>query len=232
MLQQTQVQRVIGKYNEWLIAYPTVQAVASATLVDILSLWSGLGYNRRARFLHESAKLIVSQYQGIIPLNLDALQALPGIGYNTAAAIIVYATNQPQIFIETNIRTVFIHHYYAQTNHKVSDVEIKKIVADTIDVKHPREWYWALMDYGTYIKKSTPGLMTKSSSYKKQSTFIGSNRQLRGIIIKSLIVAPKSIEQLHEITAGDMRTKLVIDSLVQDKLVNKVGTNYQIPQST
>lgn len=112
MLQQTQTARVVPKYEAWLLRFPTVQSVADATLSDVLSLWSGLGYNRRAKFLYEACKTIRAEHGGALPRDAERLDALPGIGAYTARAIAAFAFNAAEVFIETNIRSAFIHFFF------------------------------------------------------------------------------------------------------------------------
>jgi A/G-specific adenine glycosylase len=185
MLQQTQVSRVIPKYRVFLKQFPTIQALAHAPLKDVLALWQGLGYNRRAKFLHDCAKVVVHEYNRSLPTDLETLCRLPGIGPYTAGAVYVFATNKPEVIIETNIRTVFLYHFFSKKK-QVFDREILEYVERTLDMKNPREWYWALMDYGAHLK--TKGIRTHRNSkhYTKQSKFKGSNREVRGAILRIL----------------------------------------------
>jgi A/G-specific adenine glycosylase len=217
MLQQTQAPRVVPKYQAFLTAFPYVSSLAAASLSDVLRLWSGLGYNRRAKFLLQSARLIDLQYKGKVPNTLQELLALPGIGKNTAGAILAYAFNQPIVFVEANIRTVLLHHFFAkQTN--VSDQQLSEKLAALLPlVSSPREFYWALMDYGTHLKR-THNNISRSKHYKKQSAFLGSKRQLRGQVIKQLLSAPCSEEQLQKLFV-DARLQQVINELVQEQMV-------------
>lgn len=184
MLQQTQVNRVINKYGGFFSTFPSLEVLALADLRDVLSAWSGLGYNRRAKYLHQLAKITMNDNHGKLPENVENLKSLPGIGQNTAAAIVVYTWNKPEVFIETNIRTVFIHHFF-QNKDNVSDTEILHKVSETLDKENPRDWYWALMDYGTYLKKKHGNNISKSRHYTKQSKFEGSRRQLRANVLKN-----------------------------------------------
>lgn len=149
MLQQTQVSRVLEKYKQFLKAFPTAKILAQAPQAEVVKLWSGLGYNRRARFLHQCAKEITVLKQ--FPKTVEDLEKLPGIGHYTARAVATFAFNQPHVFIETNIRTVFVYHFFPKKK-AVSDTDILKLVEHTLDTKNPRQWYWALMDYGSYLK--------------------------------------------------------------------------------
>lgn len=185
MLQQTQVSRVTIKYKEFLKAFPTLESLAKAPLGRVLTVWQGLGYNRRAKYLHNFAKEVVEKHTGKIPKDYVTLLSLPGIGKGTAGSLSAFAFNLPVTFIETNIRRVYIHQFFKDTTG-VTDAEILPLVEQTLDRENPREWYYALMDYGTYLKSQVPNPNTKSRHYTKQSKFGGSNREVRGAIIKFL----------------------------------------------
>ena len=192
MLQQTQVSRVEGKYREFLRRFPTVHVLAKAPLADVLRVWSGLGYNRRAKFLHNAAKEIVERYSGKVPREYASLQTLPGVGDYTAKAVRVFAWNEPEVLIETNIRTACIHHFYSNIlqNIRISDKEIVPYMEQAAKGNPPdggpREWNWALMDYGAHLKASGVRVNARSAHYTKQSKFEGSLRQVRGAILKAL----------------------------------------------
>ncbi len=189
MLQQTQVDRVIPYYRAFLKKFPTVRALAQAELHDVLRLWSGLGYNRRAKYLHEAAKAIEINHKGRFPRSYDALRTLPGVGEYTARAVRTFALNQPGVFIETNIRTVFMHAFHAviSKNEKTSDADLMPLITKAAEGQIPREWYWALMDYGAYLKHSGIRINSKSKHYIKQSKFQGSQRQVRGAILRAYL---------------------------------------------
>lgn len=186
MLQQTQTDRVVPKYQTFMKSFPTIKSLAKASQSKIVSYWSGLGYNRRALFLHRTANEVLSRFNGTIPRDIHSLESLPGIGPYTAAAISTFAFNQPHVFIETNIRTVFIHQFFKDAEN-ISDNDLKPFIEKTIDRDNPREWYYALMDYGSYLKKILPNPSLKSKHHVKQSTFEGSTRQIRGAILKELL---------------------------------------------
>ncbi|MCD8561857.1 A/G-specific adenine glycosylase [Candidatus Saccharibacteria bacterium] len=202
MLQQTQVERVIPKFTAFIKRFPTIEALAEAPLADVLALWSGLGYNRRAKFLQEAARMVVGEYGGVFPDDLARLIKLPGVGRNTAGAILAYSFNQPVVFVETNIRTVYFHHFFAGSD-PVSDVEVEALVEATVDQEHPREWYWALMDYGSWLKRSGVSLNALSRHYTKQAPLKGSVREIRGAILKALADG----EALSE---ADLRSRLPV----------------------
>lgn len=217
MLQQTQVQRVIPKYLAFLDAFPNVEVLASASLSVVLKLWSGLGYNRRAKFLMRAAQQVVRDYGGTFPAEQKQLTSLPGVGMNTAGAIVAYAYNVPVVFIETNIRTVYIHHFFAD-HEDIDDKAIAAVVDETIDRENVREWYWALMDYGSFLKQSVGNVSRSSNTYLKQSTFAGSKRQLRGAVIRELLDKPQTLLEFQQ-RLHDDRLPEVLKALVQEGMV-------------
>jgi A/G-specific adenine glycosylase len=225
MLQQTQVARVIPKYHAFVAAFPTVQALAAAPLGEVLTLWSGLGYNRRAKFLWSTAGTVVDQFNGTFPQTSAELVTLPGIGPNTAGAILAYAFNQPVVFIETNVRTVFIHHFFAdQAQVPVPDAALLPFIATSLPNDDARNWYWALMDYGTHLKQTVGNAGRASASYAKQSAFQGSRRQIRGQVLRLLTSGPHPRSSLAaKIT--DERLPAIVDDLIREGLIeNNDGT--------
>ena len=227
MLQQTQVDRVIPKFNAFISRFPTVSDLARASLGDVLSLWSGLGYNRRAKFLHEAAKKVVAEYGGIVPNTTESLVQLPGVGPNTAGAIMAYSYNQPIVFIETNIRTVYFYHFFEDVAG-VTDSELKTLAAETIDREHPREWYWALMDYGAYLKKQGAGRIDQSKHYKKQSPLKGSLREVRGLILKQLAIEDLSIAALQLRVPFDERFEPALLALEKEGLIQQTDERLHL----
>lgn len=189
MLQQTQVERVKEKFLPFIMKFPDFQALATASLPEVLILWQGLGYNRRAIALKCIAESVMADFGGSLPDSVEILKTLPGIGHATASSIAAFAFDIPAIFIETNIRRVFIHHFFNDRTD-VHDTEILPLVEKTLDRKNPREWYYALMDYGTALKKTVPNPNRRSSHYVKQSTFEGSTRQKRGAILRFVLAHP------------------------------------------
>ncbi len=226
MLQQTQVNRVIPKYQDFIERFPSVNQLAAAAQGEILRSWSGLGYNRRAKFLHLAAQEIVNRYDCIMPAHINELVQLPGIGTNTAGAILAYAFNQPVVFIETNIRSVFIHHFFAQ-EASVPDRAIIELVQQTLDIQQSRAWYWALMDYGVYLKQLVPNPNKRSQHYTKQSRFEGSRRQLRGQVLRMLSDQPYTRAVLIN-TINDERLPHVLNELIAENLIQRQGTHYSL----
>jgi A/G-specific adenine glycosylase len=183
MLQQTQTDRVVPKYLAWLEAYPEPASLAAAPLAEAISLWSGLGYNRRALALAKAASRIASS--GAFPDEEEELLELPGVGPYTARAVLAFAFGRPVVLIETNIRSVFLHRFFAD-EEGVADSRIAPLVEATLDREDPRTWYYALMDYGVELKRTIGNPNVRSAHYAKQSPFADSNRRIRGSLLKEL----------------------------------------------
>ena len=226
MLQQTQVDRVIPFFNNWIKHFPNLQTLANASQVDILRHWKGLGYNSRALRMKKSAEEIVQKYNGIFPKGKSKIEKLSGIGPYTAGAIIAFAYDQPVVIIETNIRRVFIYHFF-QDQESISDEAILDLVEKTLPEKDLRIWYWALMDYGSFLgktlnvkgKKYNPNVQSKH--YNKQLKFIGSDRQIRGKILEILLQ-----EKNNEITLVKLQkkvTELTMDNERIQKILNRLA---------
>jgi A/G-specific adenine glycosylase len=216
MLQQTQVGRVIEKYQQFLCRFPSVEDLAVAELADVLRQWSGLGYNRRAKYLHETARVLMNAGNSL-PDTQEALVKLPGIGPNTAGAILAYAFNKPSVFIETNIRTVYIN-YFFQAGQIVTDQAILELVALSLGAINPRQWYWALMDYGSYLKRTIGNPNSASKHYTKQSKFEGSRRQIRGQVVRLLSKRSYQFSELIGVIS-DERLADVLEDLKQERII-------------
>jgi A/G-specific adenine glycosylase len=225
MLQQTQVHRVIPKFLDFISHFPNFPTLAKASLGEVLVAWQGLGYNRRAKYLHELAKAVIER--GKLPDTRDELVKLPGVGTNTAGAILAYAFDQPVVYIETNIRTVYLHHFFAD-RFDVDDKELLPIIERTLVRDEPRAWYSALMDYGTYLKKQGLGRNDASKQYKKQSTFEGSVRQMRGAILRVLVTAPHTAESLKRVVAADQRFDTALEQLEREGLIRRLKDNWSV----
>jgi A/G-specific adenine glycosylase len=189
MLQQTQVDRVVPYYRMFVRAYPNVRKLAKAPLADVLRLWQGLGYNRRAKMLHSAAKQIVEKYGAQVPKDAAELESIWGIGPYTAHAVAAFAYNHDAVFVETNIRTAVIYHFFPRAK-EVSDGEIFNVLKKTLPHGKSRIWYSALMDYGAALKRSGVKTNARVKGYKKQSRFDGSYRQARGAILRALAEGP------------------------------------------
>lgn len=240
MLQQTQVDRVIPFFNNWTQAFPDVQTLANASQIDVLQYWKGLGYNSRALRMKQCAQEIIEKYKGKFPTEKSMIEKLPGIGPYTAGAIVAFAYNQPTVIIETNIRRVFIHHFF-QDSEKISDSEILALVEKTLPDTDFRTWYWALMDYGSYLgrtlniagKKYNPNVQSKH--YNKQSKFIGSDRQIRGKILEILLQEKNNVititklkNNIAELTTDDQRIQKILDQLQAENFIIMQGNKIQL----
>jgi A/G-specific adenine glycosylase len=231
MLQQTRVERAIGKYQEFLAAFPDLSSLAQAPLREVLHVWQGLGYNRRAIALQETAKKVVVDFNGILPDTPEQLRTLPGIGVYTAGAIAAFAFHKPVSIIETNIRTVYIHCFF-HDRQEVKDSEIIPLVQATLDRKNPREWYYALMDYGVMLKRTQSNPSRKSAHHTRQSKFEGSDRQIRGKILKLLLREPLSRQEeiFQALQEDPLRVERILESLEKEGFIARKGTKYTIAE--
>jgi A/G-specific adenine glycosylase len=229
MLQQTQVERVHGKYTEFINAFPDIESLAGAPQKDVLAIWQGLGYNRRALALKRLAENVVSMHGGALPQDVNGLSSLPGIGKTTAGAILAFAFNCPSVFIETNIRRVFIHEFF-DGEEDVKDRDILPFVEATVDGENPREWYWALMDYGSMLKRNVENPNRRSAHYTRQTPFEGSDRRIRGLVLKRLLNdTPLSGEILSDETGVSLdHLKRILTGLVGEGFIREDKGLYKI----
>lgn len=233
MLQQTQTARVEPKFASWMCQFPDFESLASASKDRVLSAWQGLGYNRRGLALHAGAQRIVSEFNGCLPQDENILQTFAGIGPNTAASICAFAFNKPVVFIETNIRTVFLHHFFPE-QMGIDDKQVLQLVAASLDKQNCRDWYYALMDYGVYLKKEFKANNKRSRHYSKQSKFIGSRRQVRGAIIRILTQAKRlSHDDLYETVKEEIPhnfhdVDIILQQLIREGLVQEKDENYYL----
>jgi A/G-specific adenine glycosylase len=226
MLQQTQVARVLVKYPLFMRTFPSFKALATTDTAKLLLAWQGMGYNRRALYLKAAAGDVVRKYKGKLPEEPALLDELPGIGLATASSIVAFAYNKPVAFIETNIRRVFIHHYFAG-KESVADSEIIRMVEQTVDRINPREWYWALMDYGAYLGKQGENANKKSKHYIKQKKFEGSVREVRGGVLKLLLKKQYTLEELKKIYS-DERLFTALLQLEKEGFIKKNDELYRV----
>jgi A/G-specific adenine glycosylase len=217
MLQQTQTERVSRYYEPFIRQFYDFRALARAPLKDVLAAWQGLGYNRRAINLRLTAQKVVSEYNGVLPETREDLIQLPGIGPSTAGAIMAFGFNKPVVFIETNIRRVFIYYFFPD-KIDVKDAEILSLVEQTLDYDNPRCWYYALMDYGNMLKKGVSNPNRKSAHYSRQAPFEGSDRQVRGRIIRALLQRHEmdQTELIDLLDTNAVRAKKILRSLEEE----------------
>ncbi|MBQ3282859.1 MAG: adenine glycosylase [Atopobiaceae bacterium] len=211
MLQQTQVARVDGRWQRWLARFPSIDALANAEVADVLEEWQGMGYNRRALSLRAAAQAMVDG-GGEMPSDERELVALPGIGPATAAGIRAFAFDLPATYLETNVRTVFLHELFSDAED-VPDSALLPLVRETCPKDagnpddDPRTWYYALLDYGAHLKRTVPNPSRRSRSHVRQSRFEGSHRQKRAGVVRLLLEA-------HQLDGG-LTPDQVIDGLSQ-----------------
>ena len=252
MLQQTQVERVIPFYNDFIKKFPTARKLAAAPLASVLVAWQGLGYNRRAKMLQAAAAMVG---HGIFPKRIEELEKLSGVGPYTARAIAAFAYNQDVVFIETNIRTAIIHHFFTRGTRtssprsaraarpiqlliknipvpRVSDTQILEVLQKLLPKGQAREWYSALMDYGAYLKKSGVQLNRKSQRYAKQSKFVGSNREARGAILRELARGSAAEPRLTNLFGPVRRaqSRAALADLFAEGLIQKRGKVFTLPR--
>lgn len=224
MLQQTQVVRVQRYWQRWMSLFPTVDALAAADTATVLETWQGLGYNRRALALKRACEQCSAEFGGRLPQEAEELVRLPGIGPATAAGVIAFAYNRPSVYIETNVRSVFLHELFPDAQD-VSDKQLAPYVADTCPDEGARSWYYALLDYGAHLKTQVGNPSRRSSHYARQSAFEGSRREKRSFILKCVLAAPDGIScaevrrllDAHEREAArDAVAPELFDSIVAD----------------
>ncbi|MDB5179241.1 MAG: HhH-GPD family protein [Patescibacteria group bacterium] len=246
MLQQTQVSRVLERYPRWLARFGGFEALAAASVVEVLEEWQGMGYNRRALWLRRLAQMVTRDFGGELPRDPAVLMTLPGIGPNTAGSVVAFAYDAPVVFIETNIRRVFIHHYEELISsfggsvgdlsgqrtlsvsppEVVSDAQLRPLIEAALDREYPREWYYALMDYGADLAKRVPNPNRRSKHYAVQSKFEGSVRQLRGEVLRQLVAGSKTAEELARL--GDHRLDGVLTTLTKEGFITATDGLYRL----
>lgn len=229
MLQQTQVARVILKYQEFISTYPHVLSLSQAPVSDIIRLWKGLGYNRRALYLKKTADIVSNLYGGVFPKDEQLLTKLPGLGRYTARAILVFAYKQQVGMVDTNIRQIITHFFFKDASQK------EKVIQEFADALVPKgkswQWHQALMDYGAL---ELPKIRRPKVQKKKTISFRDSNRFYRGRIIDAL--------RDHEWDAGelvkhisyrygksDTMVENIVESLVKDGLITRLGKKINLP---
>ena len=226
MLQQTQVVRVCDFWPRFMAAFPTVDALAAASTGDVLEMWQGLGYNRRALALKRACDICSEKHGGALPDDQEGLIALPGIGPATAAGVVAFAYNRPSVYIETNVRSVFLHHLFPD-EEGVTDKRIEPYVRDTCPEQGARAWYYALLDYGAHLKSTGENPSRRSAHYARQSAFAGSRREKRSFILKCVlgsdggVTAEDAQRMLNEFERSHGRAE--IDSALFESLVDELA---------
>ncbi len=229
MLQQTQVDRVVPKFLAFLERFPTMQDLAVSSQKDLLQMWSGLGYNRRALYLKQTVESIVQRYKGIIPKDPEVLKTFPGVGDYMAHILPVFIYNQSEVLIETNIRTVYLYHFFEGKSDVTDEVILQK-VRETLPEKDLRDWYYALMDYGAYLKKERKIKNTQSKHYIKQKPFKGSLRYVRGTLLKKLIFGKLLKEDVYDLFPDYTHTQIekVCSDLLTEGIIKETKKYFLI----
>jgi A/G-specific adenine glycosylase len=226
MLQQTQVKRVIFFYEKWIAKWPTIDALASASLPEVLQMWMGLGYNTRAVNLHYTARTIVSEFKSDVMTAMKQYKELPGIGRYTSQAVLIFSSNADLVTVDTNIRRILISEFRLPT--KIFDKELWDLAEKCLPLGKSRDWHNALMDYGSlHLTAQKTGIKPKT----QQSRFEGSNRQIRARILRCLLQKSMSLTEFEN-TFGleQMRLKPILDKMMEEKIVIKRSTLYQLKE--
>ena len=226
MLQQTQVDRVVPFYTAFISQFPTVKKLSEAPLSAVLKRWQGLGYNRRAKMLHQAAQTIVTYG---MPREVAALQQLPGVGPYTAGAIAAFAYNDDVLVIETNIRTAIIHHFFLEAG-KVTDTEIRTVLERVLPKGRARAWYSALMDYGASLKRSGSSHIAQNPKHVPQPGFVGSRREVRGALIRALTSGPRSLRECRNLFSAGRKIQVdeALRALCVEGLIRRDKGTYRL----
>jgi A/G-specific adenine glycosylase len=230
MLQQTQTFRAEPKYRRFLLLWPDFQALAHATLADVLYEWKGLGYNRRALYLCRAAKMTES-WNWTIPDDPVSIRSLPGVGKATAAALLAFCYNEPSVYLETNIRRVLLTCFFPDESG-VPDKQLESLLERLVRMTDDRKsWYYALMDYGVLLKELLPNANTRSAHYTRQSKFENSDRQIRGLLIHILTESPPKMQpelcSMLDSFAGE-RVCRCLGQLQREGFVEETEAGYTI----
>lgn len=206
MLQQTQVSRVLARWERFLRTFPTLDSLACASVADVVEEWQGLGYNRRAIALKRAADICSADYGGHLPKDMGKLMELPGIGEATAAGITAFSRDAACVYLETNVRSVFIHCFFRDAN-RVTDRQLKPLVQQACPASGVRAWYYALLDIGARLKKDYKNPSRAAAAYTRQSAFEGSRRQKRAWLVREVLASPgaTSEELLYRLNAEERR---------------------------
>jgi len=232
MLQQTQVARVLLKYKEFLREFPILQSLAKTPDKKLFRIWQGLGYWRRALGLKNTAKKIIKDYRGKFPKNPETLEKLPGIGLYTARAVTCFAFQNKDAFLDTNIRRVYLHFFFPKKKN-VSDKEILNIAERAVWKKNPRQWHYALFDYGATVLKDKK-INKQSKHYVKQSKFEGSFRSFRTKVMRFLLDQPNQtatknrLQRLLKEGSNPYASEKIFASLEKDGLIKKKRSSYSL----
>jgi len=245
MLQQTGVHRVLPKWRAFVDVFPRPDDCARAPLGDVLRLWQGLGYPRRARNLHEAARSIVIDHAGVVPSSLDDLLDLPGVGPYTARAVLAFAFEVDTAVVDTNIARVL-----ARFHGRTLKAREAQLLADAwVPVGEAWLWNQALMDLGATVCRNRPTCdecpFARRCAWRgrgvdpsvgsagvsvAQPRFEGSDRQARGRLLRVLSQAPVSVEVVATaMNRSDEVAQRLVHDLLRDGLIVRDGDDLRLP---
>lgn len=227
MLQQTQVSRVIEYYTKWLHTWPTIQHLSKANRKDVLQAWIGLGYNTRGINLHKASQIIVEHYNGDVIAAMDDYKKIPGVGKYTSQAVKIFSTNADIITVDTNIRRIFIHEFNLPQD--ISDSKLWSIAQYCLPKGKSRQWHNALMDYGaTYLTSKKTGISPKTT----QSTFEGSDRQIRAQILRDLLTKPLTLQDLtNQYNHSSDRLLKILEKMKKQEIIKQENKTYYLNET-
>lgn len=226
MLQQTQVSRVVDYYTQWMKKWPTIQKLANEEYKNVLRAWIGLGYNRRAMYLHNTAKIIMEKFSGDIVTAVKHYEDLPGIGQYTSKAIQIFSTNANIATVDTNIRRIFINEFNLEES--ISEKDLFQLAERCLPLGKSRDWHNALMDYGAIrLTSKKTGIKPKT----QQSQFDGSDRQIRGKILRALLEEDQSMYQLQQkLQVNKKRLLNILTKMIKEKTISQTNEHFHVPQ--
>ncbi len=249
MLQQTQTTRVLEPWRAFLQRFPTPDACARAPLDDVLRLWAGLGYPRRARNLWRCAKEITERFDGRVPEGSEALRSLPGIGVYTAAAVGSFAFGQRVAVLDTNVGRVLAR---CVANRRLAGGEASALAHQLLPRDDVATFNQAMLDLGAQFCRASPRcgecpLARVCRWYREggedpapmsagvsraQSSFVGSRRQLRGQLLGALCDEPTSLAALRSRVNDSFASEVrgALEELAHEGLVERRGTRWQLAQ--
>jgi A/G-specific adenine glycosylase len=226
MLQQTQVKRVVLYYEKWIKKWPTIDALASASLPEVLQMWMGLGYNSRAVNLHKTVRKIVAQFGCDVIEAMKQYKELPGIGRYTSQAVQIFSTNADLVTVDTNIRRIFISEFALPIT--ITDMELWGIAETCLPRGKSRDWHNALMDYGAlHLTAQKTGIKPKT----QQSRFEGSDRQVRAKILRCLLQKSMSLSEMETTFKLEQgRLQPILKKMIHENIIEKRNTTYQLKE--
>jgi len=226
MLQQTQVNRVVPYYEKWIERWPTIDALASASMPEVLQMWMGLGYNRRAVHLHTTARTIVAQFGSDVLQAMKQYKGLLGIGRYTSQAVQIFSTNTDLVTVDTNIRRILIREFHLPAT--VADTELWVLAEYCLPMGKSRDWHNALMDYGAlYLTARKTDIKPRT----QQSRFEGSDRQVRAQILRCLLQQSMSLSEIAEtLHLRRERLQLILEKMMHENIIVKRNTTYHLKE--